>query len=376
MSRKISILALGLILACHAFAEQDWKKPAELKIACSYDLYPYSFLDADGTVSGALVELWKLWSERCGVAVSFSVFSWSESIAAVLDGRTDVHSGLFDTDERRKFMDFSTLNQRTDSGLFVSDYFKPESIDELGSLPVGVIAGDYSAEYLHAKYPSLTLMEYPDTDALFDALKSHNLFVFADDVPRAFMQFSKHPDIQGKFRKISTLYSHDLNFGVKKGNAELLAFIKSGMQTISAKERAAINKRWIPYEQSDISFRSAIRFATVAAAISLFLFLAGSYFLLQRRVRVKTLALRETLAEKEKLIAELQEAVASVHTLNGLIPICAHCKKIRDDAGYWEQVEEYVRARADVRFSHGICPDCARKLYGDMFTEDEFNQMK
>jgi PAS domain S-box-containing protein len=67
--------------------------------------------------------------------------------------------------------------------------------------------------------------------------------------------------------------------------------------------------------------------------------------------------------EREKLIRELQEALAKVKTLSGLLPICASCKKIRDDKGYWNQVEEYIGDRSEAEFSHSICPDCMKKLY-------------
>jgi PAS domain S-box-containing protein len=67
--------------------------------------------------------------------------------------------------------------------------------------------------------------------------------------------------------------------------------------------------------------------------------------------------------ERERLIGELQNALAEVKALSGLLPICANCKKIRDDQGYWTQVEAYLQARADVSFSHGICPDCLTALY-------------
>ena len=67
--------------------------------------------------------------------------------------------------------------------------------------------------------------------------------------------------------------------------------------------------------------------------------------------------------EREKLILKLQRALSEVKTLRGFLPICAACKKIRDDKGYWNQIEAYISARSDARFSHGICPDCARKLY-------------
>ena len=67
--------------------------------------------------------------------------------------------------------------------------------------------------------------------------------------------------------------------------------------------------------------------------------------------------------EREGLIAELQEALARVKALSGLVPICASCKKIRDDKGYWNQLEAYLSSHSEARFSHGICPECAQKLY-------------
>jgi hypothetical protein len=71
----------------------------------------------------------------------------------------------------------------------------------------------------------------------------------------------------------------------------------------------------------------------------------------------------------ERLIRKLQNALSKIKTLNGLLPICANCKKIRDDKGYWNQVEDYIRKHSTAEFSHGICPDCARKLYPEFFNE-------
>lgn len=70
-------------------------------------------------------------------------------------------------------------------------------------------------------------------------------------------------------------------------------------------------------------------------------------------------------AEREKLIRELQNALSEVKTLQGFLPICASCKKIRDDKGYWEQIENYLHKHSEVEFSHSICPECAEKLYPD-----------
>ena len=73
--------------------------------------------------------------------------------------------------------------------------------------------------------------------------------------------------------------------------------------------------------------------------------------------------------EREKLIAELQKALSDVKILSGLLPICASCKKIRDDKGYWNQLELFIQNHSKAEFSHGICPDCAKKLYPELFKE-------
>ena len=70
--------------------------------------------------------------------------------------------------------------------------------------------------------------------------------------------------------------------------------------------------------------------------------------------------------DREKLIEELRIALDEVKTLRGFIPICSNCKKIRDDEGYWNQIETYLRDHSEATFSHGICPECAKKLYPDL----------
>ena len=75
--------------------------------------------------------------------------------------------------------------------------------------------------------------------------------------------------------------------------------------------------------------------------------------------------------ERERLIQELQDALTKVKTLSGLIPICSSCKKIRDDKGYWNQVEAYITEHSNAEFSHGFCPDCIKKLYPDYAQNDE-----
>jgi hypothetical protein len=90
------------------------------------------------------------------------------------------------------------------------------------------------------------------------------------------------------------------------------------------------------------------------------IFLAGAVVFGLYRWRMWKLRRRE-----RELQVRVDEALAQAHVLSGLLPICAGCKKIRDDKGYWNQIEIYIRDHTDASFSHGICPDCSERMYGN-----------
>lgn len=89
-----------------------------------------------------------------------------------------------------------------------------------------------------------------------------------------------------------------------------------------------------------------------------------------RRLRWKALALaqqrNEVLESVRKTLEERDAALENVRVLSGLLPICAGCKKIRDDSGRWQQMESYISAHSQAKFSHGMCPDCARRYYAEL----------
>lgn len=100
-----------------------------------------------------------------------------------------------------------------------------------------------------------------------------------------------------------------------------------------------------------------MRFTVVVLLIALG-FIAAS--LLRRKQKAEL--------ENKTLITELQNALAHIDTLNGLLPICAYCKKVRDDQGYWNRIETYVTKHSRAEFTHSICPECEKKAV------DEFNK--
>jgi hypothetical protein len=74
--------------------------------------------------------------------------------------------------------------------------------------------------------------------------------------------------------------------------------------------------------------------------------------------------------KRDDALLEKEKALDDIKILKGLLPICASCKQIRDDKGYWNQIEHYIHEHSEAEFSHGLCPDCARKLYPDWYTDE------
>lgn len=82
-------------------------------------------------------------------------------------------------------------------------------------------------------------------------------------------------------------------------------------------------------------------------------------------------ARKQTEEERERLVRELQAAVSKVKQLSGLLPICSSCKRIRDDNGYWNQIELYIHEHSDAEFTHGICDECGMKLYPEQWKQKD-----
>ncbi len=123
--------------------------------------------------------------------------------------------------------------------------------------------------------------------------------------------------------------------------------------------------------------RNLRRFSSTDVAIEIF-FGGRRHLITSDRIQILDLLLStfESAIQKNRELEEsnreLRRANEKIRKLEGLIPICAKCKKVRDDDGYWRQIEEYISENSDARFSHGFCPDCMKALYPDYW--DKINR--
>ena len=128
-------------------------------------------------------------------------------------------------------------------------------------------------------------------------------------------------------------------------------------------------------------------FAIFGIVLTWFAFFGGFIANLRRRLREQNKKIqkaheeikieikerRRAQDENDQLIVELKDALSQLKTMSGLLPICAICKKIRDDRGSWNQLEAYICDHSDAKFTHGLCPECAQELYPEMFKERNIN---
>ncbi len=170
---------------------------------------------------------------------------------------------------------------------------------------------------------------------------------------------------------------HDME-GISSIAAEILGDTKHSFEYSRQGHTVYLNSRFVPelnwyllVEQTDdasggrilnaLLINLAVCALITAVIVALTVFSINVY---------QKITLRQQ-AELQHKNSDLEKALLRVKNLSGLLPICSNCKKIRDDKGSWEQVESYIKDRAEVDFSHGLCPDCARDVYGEYFEESD-----
>jgi hypothetical protein len=145
---------------------------------------------------------------------------------------------------------------------------------------------------------------------------------------------------------------------VQKGDSELLDILNRGIDALKTDGSIEeINERWLKERPKTISLNALLKFIGIASIP------AGAAV---RALLLWMWSLKRLVARKTRQLStanqELKNALAEVKRLRDIIPICSYCKKVRDDEGYWEQIESYFSRHSDSQFSHGICPECQENL--------------
>ncbi|HNT35726.1 MAG TPA: transporter substrate-binding domain-containing protein, partial [bacterium] len=269
---------------------------------------PFAFLDSKGTPRGITIDIWKLWSERTGVAVEFYLMEWNLALDSVREGRADVVAGLFRTPEREADFDFTKPIIKIPTGLFFNRQIPGiRGVEDLDGFQVGVVRGDSAEELLGLIEPSIETVAYPGTDELVKAALSDEIKVLIADAPTVLFYLAQHPrgDL---FRQTSEPFTTNLQYAaVRKGNRALLEIIQSGFDQISESDINHIVNEWegrstlrtLPWQGIGTAFAGIIFVALVVLVWNL---------LLRRRVREATDHLAEQNAQLENSRDEIRRS--------------------------------------------------------------------
>ncbi len=239
--------ALLLFLAAvPALAVDTPPTPAPPLTVAVEDYYaPFSLLDAAGRPAGLFVDIWNLWSAKTGRPVRFLAGTWARTMEALRDGEADVHSGLFESENRREWLDFSAPFYHIATRLYVpAGPDAPRSLADLAGRPVGVYRGSYQEEYLRRAFPAVEAAPFDGTASLLSAMSAGRIRAFLGEaLPTA--KALRDMGLSGRVESREMHFANTVHAAVKKGRAGLLAQVDAGLAAITEEEYAALEARWI-----------------------------------------------------------------------------------------------------------------------------------
>jgi len=323
-------------------------------------LPPMIYMKNDQPV-GIIVDLAEALRSRMRHSVSLKYMNWSKAQQLVLEGKADALLQINPSEKRKKIYDFSDPLLESEFSVFISfDREGVYDISDLKGLQIGVEEKGLPIQILRQN-PLIKIVVIPDIISGFHLLAEGK--VDAVVVDRWVGSFVLAENNLNKIRIAGeAIDKRNSAIAVRKGNTKLLADINKALAEIKEDGTyTAILAKWEPkeivFQTKDQVFRQKIVLAAVLCV--LFIMIISGIFLLNE------------IKKRKKVIRDLEKALSDVKKLSGLLPICSHCKKIRDGKGYWNQIEAYIRDHSDAEFSHGICQECAKKHYPDLDIYDE-----
>ncbi|KAF0111832.1 MAG: multi-sensor hybrid histidine kinase [Chloroflexi bacterium] len=253
---------------------------------------PFTFLDANGNLQGILIDQWRLWEQKTGIAVELTGSDWSEALRRMEAGEFDVIDTIFFNESRAKIYDFSKPYITIDVPIFfINEISGITDAESLKGFPVAVKAGDAVIDYLNGKGVE-NLLEYESYEAIIKAVVKREVIVFAIDKPPA-DYFLYQYSLQNQFNFTEPLYSGQFHRAVLKGNSDLLAMVENGFAQISKGEYVAIDRKWYgtpAFNDKNLFYVGIIS----ASALTVFLVLILWNHSLRVSVKRKTKVIQES----------------------------------------------------------------------------------
>ena len=249
----IAFVALALLFwaepACALDEMFNQYKDTGLVIAQEADMAPMSFTGLNGQPKGYIIDLWRKWSAETGIPVTFLLTDWGETLTAVRDGRADVHGGLFYTEQRDDFLDFTLPFFQSKGGLFVKAGSSVRDVADLVGAQVGVVEQSFYDDYIRQQYPMMTPVPIRTSVELVTVADRGKVMAFLADYPTLMYQINSMGKMRD-FKVVQFVSVQEFRAAVAEGNEAVLSVVAKGLELIDPQERQIIMNRWIISEET------------------------------------------------------------------------------------------------------------------------------
>ncbi|PWH12941.1 MAG: hypothetical protein DDG59_14995 [Anaerolineae bacterium] len=294
LAKTVLVAFLLLSAACLPKSSFNRRGITSIRVVMDNNYPPFVFWDANGNLQGILIDQWRLWERKTGIAVQIDGLDWGEALKRMAEGEYDVIDTIFYNEERAKLYDFSAPY----ADIEVPVYFRSNisgihKVQDLKGFTVAVKSGDNAINYLRANGLD-QFIEYPSYEAIVQAAQQREIVLFMMDKPPAEYFLLKY-ELYNDFRSSQPFYVGQFHRAVRKGNIALLATVEEGFRLITPSEYRGIYTRWYgqPLLSPTLQRNLAIGIATILAVISL---LSLWSVTLRRQVQRRTAELRALFA--------------------------------------------------------------------------------
>lgn len=376
------IIALGLCAAqageprpdSLTWEERQWlAEHPVLRLGVGTAFPPYQWVDQEDqgnpVFKGVVSEYVRLLEDRLGVKMEI-VFGipFGQALEMGRNKAIDLFPCLAPTAQRSEFLLFSEPYIAYPSVIITRDDAPViGGMQDLRGRTVSLVKGQVIHSMVTNRFThlNLTIVETENAEQDLQAVSFGKADACLMDLGVASYYIQKLHITNLKIAAPTELDKIALAMGVRNDWPMLQSIIDKTLRTITSQEKDAINQRWIQLKyEPGIAPRVVIQWAAAAGLGTVLVFLVQ--FLFNRTLRREIRERKRIEQERNALITDLQLALSEVKTLQGFLPICSNCRKIRSDSGYWQQIELYIQEHTDAQFSHGICPDCLHQLYPGM----------
>lgn len=240
---KNILFGIIILFSCTTFAKQI----QEVSIAYNVGNPPLKFLNEKGLPDGILIDIWKLWSQKTGIKVTFKEAPFKKTVEMVKNGEADIHAGLFFTTERDKFLDYSKnpIIEIEYNIFYHRSISKIEKLNDLKPYLIGVPEG-YTHKFMKENLPEGILKVYENFPKLYKEAYKGEVKTFISPVMNyEYFLIKNNIENEWYYNKGNPLYKRSYYSAVKDGNKELLGALNNGLSQITKKDIISIYRKWI-----------------------------------------------------------------------------------------------------------------------------------